>query len=656
MRRAILCCIPFLLCACAGLVPSEPTVMPIPAAQSPLAILSGALEYTGNRINNRGDNAVMLLDLHGFVKRDHDFEPSSTSQVLGPLELNTGSTTGRFTLHLPAVPGGSFSDLDENGRRDRGVQIFNLIWWSNEASGPFADHDDQLRGWGQSYTSTIHDTNSDGEIIGGTLLVWAPDSEQRFPVDLGPDGLLFTADDPLGTIAPGYTIVDLDKHPFVHRRNSEEEVILYERSDYATQDYQSKSYTAAFTALAQRVRDTYAFAGLPDREPDWDTLIPKVTEQVQQAENRHDVQAFYLALREFTYAFQDGHVAVDSTDLRDNDFNAQYGGGYGFGAHELDDGRFLVTFVQDHGPAQIAEMEVGAEFLRFNQQPVDEALQTVIPYSAPYSTKAEMRYQQLRYLLRASVGTTATVEFKNPAGEAQTVSLVAIDEHESLDETSIYAGLDSWALPVEYWYLDDRIGNILVGTNADDAALTLELFERALDAFESDQVNRIVIDFRQDDGGALLGLAGFFSDKEIPLAQEFQRDTATGVFEARGAPIIVRPKGRTFEFKKIAVLVGFGCASACESEVYALSKLPNVEIVGQYPTSGMFASVITDEYKLPERITLQFSKWRYQTPDGLLFLEGIGVQPTVRVPVDIETVLSDEDVVRQAAVRALGTE
>jgi C-terminal processing protease CtpA/Prc len=298
-------------------------------------------------------------------------------------------------------------------------------------------------------------------------------------------------------------------------------------------------------------------------------------------------------------------------------------------------------------------MRTGAELVAFNDQPIGEAIVEIMPFAAPYSTRAELRYQQLRYLLRTKVGGEAQITFRNPAEAEQTVILKAIDERESLDATSIYAGLDSWGLPVEYWYLDDQIGNILVATNADDAELTLSLFERALDAFEADDVDRIVLDFRQNDGGALLGLAGFFTGDEIAMAQELQRDTVTGEFETRGAPLVIRPKGRIFEFKQIAVLVGYGCASACEAEVYALSTLANVEIVGQYPTSGMFSAVISEEYIMPELFTFQFSKWRYQTADGRLFLEGQGVAPTIQVPISEATVLDQSDVVRQAALEAL---
>jgi len=50
---------------------------------------------------------------------------------------------------------------------------------------------------------------------------------------------------------------------------------------------------------------------------------------------------------------------------------------------------------------------------------------------------------------------------------------------------------------------------------------------------------------------------------------------------------------------------------------------------------------------------MQFPTGRYTLPDGSIFLEGTGVAPTLRVPIDEETVFSEEDVVLQTAERAV---
>ncbi|HMQ35898.1 MAG TPA: S41 family peptidase, partial [Chloroflexaceae bacterium] len=102
-------------------------------------------------------------------------------------------------------------------------------------------------------------------------------------------------------------------------------------------------------------------------------------------------------------------------------------------------------------------------------------------------------------------------------------------------------------------------------------------------------------------------------------------------------------------FGKLAVLVGLACASACEDEAYAFGRLPNAEVVSQYPSAGVFASVVPEQYRLPDGLTLQLSFRRYTNEDGSLFLEGTGVVPTVRVPVDERTALAPGDVELAAA-------
>ena len=81
------------------------------------------------------------------------------------------------------------------------------------------------------------------------------------------------------------------------------------------------------------------------------------------------------------------------------------------------------------------------------------------------------------------------------------------------------------------------------------------------------------------------------------------------------------------------LLVGPGCASACELEAYGFSKIPGTIVVGEHPTLGTEAEVARGQFNLPEGLNLQVPTGRFTLPDGSLFLEGQGVQPTVRIPI-----------------------
>ena len=115
----------------------------------------------------------------------------------------------------------------------------------------------------------------------------------------------------------------------------------------------------------------------------------------------------------------------------------------------------------------------------------------------------------------------------------------------------------------------------------------------------------------------------------------------------------MRPNQEQYQFDKIALLVDQHCTSACEIEAYGFSQVPGMIVVGQYPTGGVEAEVARGQFVLPEGITLQFPTGRITLPDGSLFLEGQGVPPTVRVPIDEDSVLSSDDVVLKAAEQAL---
>jgi C-terminal processing protease CtpA/Prc len=627
-----------------------------PGPDEPFQIV-GSFEYSNSIITDYYDqHAVALVDMYAFVTRDKEWEIPVSSQTLGFLDMDLDEMVGTYVLQLPQRPTAMQTDVDNNNQDDPGVQVFVVAYWPNLVGGPYSDGDDRSTGWPGYLTSARTDTDRQYEVIGGKLIVWAPDENQQFPTDFGEDGLLLTDDDPVGPIPAGYTIVDLDSEPFRFYKESEPELPLYEPKDVAIKDFAEDSYTDAFDQMFDYVRINYAFNGIEGKQPDWDALYAELKPRVEQAEKDKNPQAFYEALRDYTWAFKDGHVGLDGGDYANQDFFERTAGGYGFAVRELDDGNTVVMFVTEGGPAQAAGMQVGAVVTEFGGLPIDEAIGASQPFLISSSDFAH-RYQQQRYFLRTAVGVETEVTFQNPGQAARTVSLVSTSERDSFNRTSVYYNVDfDNMLPVTFEILREgnaEIGYVEINSNYDDLGLILKLFERALATFEARGVAGVIIDMRFNGGGANLGLAGFLTELEIPMGQMEYFSEQSGQFEPRGLPGKVIANQNQYRFDKTVLLIGQACASACELESYAFSQVPEMITVGMYPTAGVEAEVARGQFRLPEGFSLQVPTGRMTLPDGSIFLEGVGVPPTMRVPITLEIVTSEEDVVLQYGIRAV---
>lgn len=628
-----------------------------PAASAEPVQIAGSFSVTNDLIlTYYVENAVALIDMHGFVIRDQEWKLPVDSQVLGPMTYDPAAKRGSYELSLPAHPRGELNDVDNNGRQNRGVQIFAAAYSPNLTGGPFSEGDDPSLGWPSYLASVKTDPENHREVTGGKLVVWSPDAGEQFPSGFGEDGLLFTADDPVSPIPAGYSILDLDKSPFDLIKTPSVQLNLYEPTDLAIKDFSGLSYTAAFDKSFETVRAEYAFNGIQGKQPDWDKLYAELRPRVEQAEKAKDARGFYLALRDLTWAFKDGHVSLQAGDYSARDFEEATAGGYGFAIRELDDGRSLVIYVMEGGPAASAGMRVGAEITRFNGKPIGEAIAGAHSY-ALQSSDAALRYQQTRYLLRVKPGTKASVTFTNPGGKEQDAELTAIPERDSFTRTSVYFGANTDPLlPVESELMTEgnaRVGYVRMNSNGDDLNLVMRLFKRALKEFQDRKVEGLIIDMRYNSGGANLGLAGFLTDHEIPMGQLEYYSQETGKFESDGPRQKVLPFKEQYHFGRMAVLVGLACYSACELEAYGFSQVPGMLVVGQYPTAGVEAEVARGQFRLPEGFSLQIPTGRFTLPDGSIFLEGSGVQPTLHVPVNEETALSMDDVVLKAAMQAV---
>jgi C-terminal processing protease CtpA/Prc len=294
-------------------------------------------------------------------------------------------------------------------------------------------------------------------------------------------------------------------------------------------------------------------------------------------------------------------------------------------------------------------MKVGAEVTAFNGVPIKDAISQVKPLGTQ-STDFGLRYEQVMMLPRCAVGTKATITFKNEGETAQTVTLTSIQDLDSLYATYNGGQMDENALPVEFKILPQGAGYVKINSNYDDLNLIVRLFMRALDTFKKNNVPGIIIDMRHNFGGSPLGLAGFLYNQKIIMGQLEYYSDKTGKFEPEGPPEKVYPNVEQYQFGKEVLLVDQFCYSACEIESYGFSQVPGMLVMGQFPTAGVEAETARGDFKMPDGMEITIPTGRFILPDGSLFLEGKGVQPTVRIPVDRNSVLSGTDVVLQKAI------
>ena len=156
----------------------------------------------------------------------------------------------------------------------------------------------------------------------------------------------------------------------------------------------------------------------------------------------------------------------------------------------------------------------------------------------------------------------------------------------------------------------------------------------------------VILDVRFNGGGydaTALTLAGRFADQERLALTKHARngDSFTPLRE-----FYVQPLGDQQYTGNVIVLTSPLTASAAEIFVMALQALPNVTVIGE-PTSGGTSDILGRQ--LPNGWQFGLSNEVYYASDGQVY-EGLGLQPDVVVPINIENLLAGQDDMLTAAL------
>ncbi len=641
-----------------GLAQSDLPPAEISNDEGGVEVIVGEAAYESVSFSDFSEEGVILLsDSSNFYvdrNRDPNYVLPQSSQVLGQFTTERNVSPFTYQIYLPIFAPGEYRDVDNDGGEDTGVITMDISVGSNLFGDAYLEENDFGAGLSSLRDSPEFDLLY--EPVGGKFLIYAPDDQQGYPSGFGDDGRIFTEDDPTVLLPQGYTVVDLDTDPFTFDRSQTATVDLYESSYQPNipSDFSDQSYTEAFQSLIALMRNEYSFTEY--KNVDWDAKLEEFLPRFEEAEQNEDASAYQFALRDFIWSIPDGHVGAGLA-LTSEEFTTNTAGGLGMAITELDDGRVIVSFLVDNAPAEDADIALGAEILEINGVPIEEAISASVPYSSPFSNPINLRLQQLRYVIRFPLGDRVEVTYQNPGeSEPTTVTVDTVDERESFNITSFLRGAATGEdLPIEFEIREDGYGYIRINRFG-EPLLMIDLWERIINIMVSQGVSGVIIDMRQNGGGYSLGnlMASYFVNEEVVVGV---REVYTeGINDFYADPVLdletlEPPVDGPIYQGRVAILVGPACASACEFFSYSMSLNERSAIVGQYPSAGLGGNI--GFVNMPDGVNMQFTVGRALNAEGGIRLEGFGVVPTVDVPVDEETVFSEEDVILNAAIAYL---
>jgi C-terminal processing protease CtpA/Prc len=645
-RRPVAGLLPRIVVVALALVVLAQTVGPLgragAASNQGVTTLTGSVRVTSPFVLDAAtDPYVLLRDVGVWLGYG---EASPIHQILGGVDGDVADEA-TYAISLPIAPAGAFMDVSNGEGDGEGVQIYYVQLVSDAIDDPF------LGPWEPNWGLPVSSIEVDFDTLAwsGTLVVWAPDDEQLFPESAGRDGLLFTDDDPVAPLDAGWTVVSLGEGEFEFERPETAEIPLHEAVGIY-QDLSNLDYVEAFDALVEDLRVRYAFKKF--KETDFDEMVEEIRPLVVEAERNNDPEAFHLAIIRFGVLFEDGHVGVGIREGAAVEYLAErYGGTPGITLGETDDGEVIVVTVLPGSPADEAGIEPGAELHSWDGDDLDDALDGVELFRGASSPHG-LRAHQLRLLPRMPVGTEVEFEIRNPGERrGETVELEAVEDLAGWEAIKNRHRQNLAELPVTANVLPSGVGYIRVNTFMDDVALMFDSWEWAMEKMIELEVPALIVDVRGNGGGwgsMATYFAGSFTAKRFVLTEEFMADRE-GEFQPAGRTVVY-PSPIQWT-KPVAVLIDSNCASACEIFSAAMAHNPDIEIVGHTPTAGVEAGVFP--WTLPDDIYFQASIILLLDGDGEVFLEEVGVLPTIDVPVTIESLLSPEDEVVLAADEAM---
>jgi C-terminal processing protease CtpA/Prc len=611
-------------------------------SQTGVKEITGEANYKSYLVANYYQNStVTLMDASAFVKGELNayFVPRD-GQLLGRFTRPLIPSPGKYSMLLPITPGGTYVDVDQNGKADKGVQVFRVLIGLNFRGDSYLDQMEQA-----GLSSVLTDAKT-GFIREGSLLIYAPDANQGFPTSWGKDKKLFSADDPTRKLQPGYTVAVINNSGSISF--CREPICMMntlEEKERATPDFSKQTILQSFNSLIDLLKERYAYTEL--RKINWEQMRARYLKEVEHADAQKDTGDYYIVLKNIVNEVRDAHVQVNSylpsvsTKYIQRAVN-RFSGYLGAFIIKLTDGRYVVTSINNNSPAQKSGWVIGTEVIAVNGLNIESHIDT-ISYSLSRSNRESYLLAKVNMALSFPTGSEVTVTYKQPgASQAITQKMTAVEKQDEDIATGTCKCPNLFEEPISYKFLADGDIGYIQWRSFAELPININVFEKFLESMQGRE--GMIIDLRGNIGGLiqlLYTMASYFftADKSVPYQWIDFYNYDEGVHDfvkERGANLqLYAPRPELAYTGKLVVLVNDFTASAGEYFPQFLQKMKRATIIGEYASEGAGGSV--NIVNLPGPIPFAYTGGRSffagtKEPN----LEAKGVQLDIRVPITLE--------------------
>jgi len=299
------------------------------------------------------------------------------------------------------------------------------------------------------------------------------------------------------------------------------------------------------------------------------------------------------------------------------------------------DGQPVVTQVEEGSPAAAAGVKAGWQIVRIRGQKTDQMIATAERELAGRSWQQAGMAEAIYRRLSGPLGSEIAIDFLDEINERAWRRISVARPRGQSFKIGNAPPID---VSLSARHLDESLGYISFSVFAHPTYVMQE-FNKAMSSFS--EAPGVVIDLRGNSGGMLemvTGMMGWFVDETRHVGTQYFRD--------HELKLLVRPRHQIYR-GPVAVLVDELCGSGAELFASGLQDLGRAVIVGS-PTSG---SVLGSNFeRLPNGDGLQYAISNYISATTGEPLEGIGVQPDIKVSPTRAALLAGRDPVLDAAV------